>query len=79
MDSFLHKVASQILREHPRDTDRVLVVFNNHRSELFLRRAFEQISAAEGTTFFRPKKTPLSSFRKSPSSTTLWRNSAASR
>ena len=59
MDSFLHKVASQILREHPRDTDRVLVVFNNHRSELFLRRAFEQISAAEGTTFFLPQITVI--------------------
>lgn len=59
MDSFLHKVASQILREHPRDTDRVLVVFNNHRSELFLRRAFEQLSATEGTTFFLPQITVI--------------------
>ena len=59
MDTFLRQVASRILHEHPHDTDRVLVVFNNHRSELFLRRAFEQISAAEGSTFFLPQITVI--------------------
>ena len=59
MDTFLRQVASRILREHPRDTDRVLVVFNNHRSELFLRRAFEQLSAESGTTFFLPQITVI--------------------
>ena len=59
MDSFLRQVAERILREHPRDTDRVLVVFNNHRSELFLRRAFEHLSAEHGTTFFLPRITVI--------------------
>lgn len=59
MDSFLRQVAERILREHPHDTDRVLVVFNNHRSELFLRRAFDQISAEKGSTFFLPQITVI--------------------
>jgi hypothetical protein len=59
MDTFLKQVASRIQREHPRDTDRVLVVFNNHRSELFLRRAFEQISAESGAAFFLPQITVI--------------------
>lgn len=59
MDTFLKQVASRIQREHPRDTDRVLVVFNNHRSELFLRRAFEQISAENGAAFFLPQITVI--------------------
>lgn len=59
MDTFLRQVAERILREHSRDTDRVLVVFNNHRSELFLRRAFEHISAEQGTTFFLPRITVI--------------------
>lgn len=59
MDTFLRQVASRILREHPRDTDRVLVVFNNHRSELFLRRAFERLSAESGSSFFLPHVTVI--------------------
>ena len=59
MDTFLKHTAQKILREHPQDTDRVLVVFNNHRSELFLRRAFENISAEEGRTFFLPQMTVI--------------------
>ena len=59
MDTFLRQVASRILREHPRNTDRVLVVFNNHRSELFLCRAFEQLSAENGSTFFLPQITVI--------------------
>ena len=59
MDTFLRQVAARILREHLRNTDRVLVVFNNHRSELFLRRAFEQISDENGTTFFLPQITVI--------------------
>ena len=59
MDTYLRQVASRILREHPRNTDRVLVVFNNHRPELFLCRAFEQLSAENGSTFFLPQITVI--------------------
>ena len=59
METFLKQTARQILAAHPADTDRVLVVFNNHRSELFMRRAFERISAEEGRTFFLPQMTVI--------------------
>ena len=59
MESFLKQTARRILTEHPQDTDRVLVVFNNHRSELFMRRAFESLSAEEGHPFFMPQMTVI--------------------
>lgn len=59
METFLKQVARKILREHSNDADRVLLVFNNHRSELFLRHAFEAISAEEGRTFFLPRTTVI--------------------
>ena len=55
MEPFLLKVARQILAENPQGTEQVLVVFNNHRSELFLRQQFKKISATEGRTFFLPQ------------------------
>ena len=48
-------VARRILAENPGRTEQVLVVFNNHRPELFLREQFKKISAAEGKSFFLPK------------------------
>lgn len=59
METFLKQTARQILAAHPKDTDRVLVVFNNHRSELFMRRAFERLSAEEGRTYFLPQLTVI--------------------
>lgn len=59
METFLKQTARQILAEHPQDTDKVLVVFNNHRSELFMRRAFERISAEKGSAFFLPQMTVI--------------------
>lgn len=55
MVPFLYQVARQILAANPGSTERVLVVFNNHRSELFLRQQFKKISAEEGSTFFLPQ------------------------
>ena len=55
MKPFLRQVAEQILRENPGNTGQVLVVFNNHRSELFLRQRFKDISAETGETFFLPR------------------------
>lgn len=59
METFLKQVAARILDEHPSDTAHVLVVFNNHRSELFLRRAFESLSVESGRTFFLPGMTVI--------------------
>ena len=55
MQTFLRQVAEQILRENLGRTEQVLVVFNNHRSELFLRQRFKEISAETGSTFFLPQ------------------------
>lgn len=55
MKPFLRQVAEQILHENPGRTEQVLVVFNNHRSELFLRQHFKAISAETGETFFMPQ------------------------
>ena len=38
MNSFLSEVAARILKEHPDNTDKVAVVFNNRRPGLFLSR-----------------------------------------
>ena len=55
MTPFLLQVARRILADNPGSTEQVLVVFNNHRSELFLRQQFRKISAAEGSAFFLPQ------------------------
>ena len=55
MKPFLRQVAEQILRENPGRTEQVLVVFNNHRSELFLRHHFKAISAENREVFFLPQ------------------------
>ncbi|MBQ9417033.1 MAG: PD-(D/E)XK nuclease family protein [Bacteroidales bacterium] len=59
METFLQQVAQRILDEHPTDADTTLVVFNNHRSERFLQRAFETLSRSNGTTFFLPRTTVI--------------------
>ena len=51
MDSFLRQVARRVADTHPRDTDRVLVVFNNRRSLRFFQRQF----ATLGRTMFLPR------------------------
>ena len=51
MDSFLRQVARRIADAHPRDTDRVLVVFNNRRSLRFFQRQFTTL----GRTMFLPR------------------------
>lgn len=55
MESFLTGVARRIADEHPRDTDRVLVVFNNRRSLRFFQRQFAQL----GRTMFLPRTTAI--------------------
>lgn len=53
METFLHEVAQRILRDNPDNLDQVLVVFNNRRPSLFLRREL----AAQGESrkaFFLP-------------------------
>ncbi|MCR4659659.1 MAG: PD-(D/E)XK nuclease family protein [Bacteroidales bacterium] len=59
MEPFLSQVARQILSEHPNDTDKVTVVFNNHRSGLFLRKYFSQQGNG---SFFMPQITVIDDF-----------------
>lgn len=49
--SFIQEVAQRLLREHPHDMDKVLVVFNNRRPSLFLRR---ELAKADIPAFFLP-------------------------
>ena len=45
METFLKKIAHRIATEQPRDTDRVLVVFNNNRSKrVFLNHFMSEVS-----------------------------------
>lgn len=57
MDTFLKEAARRIIGDAApsRDLSRTLVVFNNHRSELFLRRAFASLSAESGEGWFMPQ------------------------
>lgn len=55
MEPFLMTVARRILAENPGRTEQVLVVFNNHRPELFLHEQFKKISATDGSSFFMPQ------------------------
>ena len=43
MVPFLHQVAQRIADAYPKDTDRVLVVFNNNRSKRFFINEFERL------------------------------------
>lgn len=52
METFLAEVAQKLRAEHPKDLDKVTVVFNNRRSGLFLRRQFANM---EGQPFFLPE------------------------
>lgn len=58
MDSFLGKIAQRIATDHPRDTDRVLVVLNNNRSVRFFKKQFERI----GKPMFLPHVTTIDDF-----------------
>ena len=46
MDSFLKQIAQRIVSEHPKDTDQVLVVFNNNRSKRFFTKQFDTLGQA---------------------------------
>ena len=46
MDTFLKQIALRIVTEHPKDTDRVLVVFNNNRSKRFFTKQFSTLGRA---------------------------------
>ena len=46
MDTFLKQIARRIVDEHPRDTDEVLVVFNNNRSKRFFTKQFTSLGRA---------------------------------
>lgn len=54
METFLHEVAQRILKENPTAMDQVLVVFNNRRPGLFLRRELTSL-ADNSKAFFLPK------------------------
>lgn len=46
MDTFLKQIARRIVSEHPKDTDQVLVVFNNNRSKRFFIKQFDTLGQA---------------------------------
>ena len=46
MDTFLKQIAQRIIDEHPKDTDQVLVVFNNNRSKRFFIKQFATLGRA---------------------------------
>lgn len=46
MDTFLKQIAQRIVDEHPKDTDEVLVVFNNNRSKRFFTKQFTTLGRA---------------------------------
>lgn len=52
METFLHSVAQRIFHEHASDMERVLVVFNNRRAGLFLRRELQHVDTRP---FFLPR------------------------
>ena len=51
MDTFLRQIAQRIVTDHPKDTDKVLVVFNNNRSKRFFTKQFDSL----GKATFLPK------------------------
>ena len=46
METFLKQIAQRIVDEHPKDTDEVLVVFNNNRSKRFFTKQFTTLGRA---------------------------------
>ena len=44
MEAFLEKVAKQLLDKHAGDMREVAVVFNNHRSGIFLQKHFAKLT-----------------------------------
>ncbi len=58
MDNFLKTIADRILAEHPTDTDKVLVIFNNRRSSLFFKRQF----SGAGRPVFLPQTMVIDDF-----------------
>lgn len=46
MDTFLKQIALRIVADHPKDTDQVLVVFNNNRSKRFFIKQFDALGLA---------------------------------
>ena len=55
MDAFLKKIAQRIVADHPKDTDQVLVVFNNNRSKRFFIKQFDTF----GKATFLPQVTAI--------------------
>ena len=58
MDTFLRQIALRIVTEHPKDTDEVLVVFNNNRSKRFFVKQFTTLGCAS----FLPKVLAIDEF-----------------
>ncbi len=55
MEPFLKKIARRIVADHPKNTDQVLVVFNNNRSKRFFIRQFDTL----GQATFLPQVTAI--------------------
>lgn len=56
MKTFLHEVSRQLLAENPEGLDQILVVFNNRRPSLFLKRELIALEKERGTSsFFLPR------------------------
>ena len=55
METFLRQIARRIVADHPKDTDQVLVVFNNNRSKRFFIRQFDTF----GQATFLPQVTAI--------------------
>lgn len=55
MDSFLGQIAHRIATDHPKDTDRVLVVMNNRRSVRYFKKQYESLGHAS----FLPQVTTI--------------------
>ena len=55
METFLKKIAQRIVADHPKDTDQVLVVFNNNRSKRFFIKQFDTF----GQATFLPQVTAI--------------------
>lgn len=55
METFLKKIAQRIVADHPKDTDQVLVVFNNNRSKRFFIKQFDTF----GKATFLPQVTAI--------------------
>ena len=55
METFLKKIAQRIVADHPKDTDQVLVVFNNNRSKRFFLKQFDTF----GQATFLPQVTAI--------------------